>query len=81
MNGHMPIAGFLKPHADVRHASARLLRFSGLIATALQPHRKTQLLQQCARVGYTPHLRQSIKPPFMIQGRRVLTCLQRFPTT
>lgn len=82
MNGHLPIAGFLKPHAGTRQALAYLLRLSGLIAIALRPHRKTQLLQQCARIGYTPHLRLSIKPTqFMIQGRRSLTCLQRFPTT
>lgn len=82
MNGHLPIAGFLEPHAGVRHALASLLRLLNLIALALQPHRKTQLLQQCARIGYTPHLRQSITTTlFMIQGRRPLTCPQSFLTT
>ena len=82
MNGHLPIAGFLEPHTGMRYASARLLRLLGLTALVLQPNRKRQLLQQCARIGYTPHLRQSIKPiPFMIQGRRPRKCSQRFPTT
>lgn len=82
MNGHLPIAGFLKPHAGMRRALARLLRSLGLTALALQPLRKTQMLQQCARIGYTPHLCPTIKTTsFMIQGRRLPTCLQTFPTT
>lgn len=81
MSDQLPIAGNLKPHVGLR-TLAFLQRLPGLTAAALQPHRKTQLLQQCARIGYTPHLCQSIKPTFfMIQGRRPLTCLQRFPTT
>lgn len=82
MNGHLPIAGFVKPHAAARRRLADVLCLLGGIAPAFRPTRKSQLLQQCARIGYTPHLRQSIKPTLpMIPGRRLLICLQRFPTT
>ena len=82
MNGLLPIAGIAKPGANVWRAGVAPPPQPNAASRAGQPNRKFQLLQLCARIGYTPHLCQSIKPiPFMIQGRRLLTCLQRFPTT
>lgn len=54
MNGHLPIAGFWRPHGATRRVLALILHFLGLTALARRPTLKFQLLQQCARIGFTP---------------------------
>lgn len=58
MNGCQPIAGRHEQHAIVSAKSGR--GFASRSACALHtsliagPNRKTQLLEQCARIGFTP---------------------------
>lgn len=58
MNGHEPIAGRHEQHADV---SIGIRRGFALNVVAVchpsyfsSPNRKLQLLEQCARIGFTP---------------------------
>ena len=58
MNGCQPIAGCHEQHASVSAKSGRGFAASSALAHHTSmisgPNRKSQLLEQCARIGFTP---------------------------
>lgn len=53
MNGHLPIAGSLSPHALAEHGVAHFRAKRGFIHGCGLTQKSLQL-QQCARIGFTP---------------------------
>ncbi len=74
-------------HATTHHYAVRSCRAAGdaraHVSNVTQKSQKSELLRLTARIGYTPHLRQTnrLTDVLLIHGRRPRTCLQRFPTT
>lgn len=58
MNGFEPIAGRHEQHAAIPEKIARGFAFNSACADHASmiagPNRKAQLLEQCARIGFTP---------------------------
>ncbi len=71
------------PHRSAVRSSRPAGDARGYVFNVTQKSQKSELLRLCARIGYTPHLRQtsSLTDVPMIHGRRPRTCQPRFPTT
>ncbi len=85
MNGYEPIAGRHEQHATILEQIGRGFASSGACAhlTSLMagPNRKTQLLEQCARIGFTPNslsMLDDVFPSFDVL--EVLPCLNISPS-
>lgn len=55
----------IRPHTRRRGVLAAVTRVRTMASQAATPSRKRQLLQQCARIGFTPPTPCSLSPVFI----------------